>query len=833
MTPEQISKIRQQYGIQDASAPTNNATTVAQMRNAWAEADAKKAEAKPKGNLFSDIGQDIGQTFGNIAGRAKDVFSGQKDIQQRQQTGETNIASGFLQSMGNVAGGASGAFGDVISGIVKAGLSPDQEQKVKGFVENVGTKVVELPPVQSGVEAYQRLQQENPELARNLESVFNIGMLAADVFGSKTAMKGLQMGTKGLTTGAKQVGTTAGKVAGQATDLTQKATINIMKQVKPMPTPIKAVGEVLQGGVKDIKQGVKGLAQLDTAGVKTFKDLGTKITGRIGELAQQVDADLALDTVKTKLKDLAISAKTTGGKIVKSNPVETALNQLDELYTKIGDVVGSANIKELIDVAKKQGLTKLEINDIARTYGQEFGEKAFNKMGDALTSVNAQMYENTRKALKTLARSGISGDTAKLADEAMSSLYNTQRLVKKNIEAVNKIQQKIAERGLLEKIGNTVSKYGDILTGGTIRGLVGGLLPRGAGYKVMNALDIEQVLERNLKIIQDAIKGGSDADIIKILNKLDSPKANPAVGQTVKKLAEPADDFVYHTTNIRNMDSIKKEGLKLGRYNDLSFSPTEEGASWYGGIEQAKLRVKKSAIGKYYEGVAPGQKLPEIQSYKAIKPKDLEIYKNGKWQPLIKESSLSSSIKQAKASGQSFDEWVKRQGETLYHGGENLKEVGNMRSKWGAFYMTENPTYAKSYGGKNSTLNEMLLSKNAKIADLRKPDNNLIKQIEDIISPKETGKSITITKPDGTKLTIPEKKGGISNPVHSSKDIIQGIKDGKAYYAEMPEVKEALKKLGYDGMITQESKFGANYGVWNKNVIKTLSQLKAEWDGVK
>jgi len=33
-------------------------------------------------------------------------------------------------------------------------------------------------------------------------------------------------------------------------------------------------------------------------------------------------------------------------------------------------------------------------------------------------------------------------------------------------------------------------------------------------------------------------------------------------------------------------------------------------------------------------------------------------------------------------------------------------------------------------------------------------------------------------------------------------------------------------------MITQESKFGANYCVWNKNVIKTRSQLKAEWDKV-
>ena len=80
------------------------------------------------------------------------------------------------------------------------------------------------------------------------------------------------------------------------------------------------------------------------------------------------------------------------------------------------------------------------------------------------------------------------------------------------------------------------------------------------------------------------------------------------------------------------------------------------------------------------------------------------------------------------------------------------------------------------------------------------------------------------------QVEVPKTKGGLSNPVHSSADIIQGIKDGKAYYAEMPEVKEALKKLGYDGMITQESKFGVNYGVWNKKVIKTKSQLTDIWN---
>jgi hypothetical protein len=128
------------------------------------------------------------------------------------------------------------------------------------------------------------------------------------------------------------------------------------------------------------------------------------------------------------------------------------------------------------------------------------------------------MYENTRKAIKDVARSGINGEKAKLADQTMSSILNTQTLIKKNIEAVNKLQQRIQEMGLLGKFGHAVTKYADLLTGGTIRGVIGGLLPRGAGYKVMNALDLEEVLGRNLNIINNAIKSGKEADIQKILN---------------------------------------------------------------------------------------------------------------------------------------------------------------------------------------------------------------------------------------------------------------------------------------------------------------------------
>lgn len=243
-------------------------------------------------------------------------------------------------------------------------------------------------------------------------------------------------------------------------------------------------------------------------------------------------------------------------------------------------------------------------------------------------------------------------------------------------------------------------------------------------------------------------------------------------------------------------------------------------------------RLSKS--GQFAEGLYKGAQklksgatklLPLEVKLKNIKP-GLTIKNVGKKQLLNKTDDLIQEAKKYKSA----EEFVKAQGTPVYHGGTEIKEVGNMRSKWGAFYMTDNPTYAKSYGGNKSVLNKMVITKKAKLADLIKPSDDLIKQIDEIISPKATGETIKIKKPDGSFVEVPKTKGGLSNPVHSSADIIQGIKDGKAYYAEMPEVKEALKKLGYDGMITQESKFGVNYGVWNKKVIKTKSQLTDIWN---
>ena len=528
LTEQKIKELRSKYnipeqGIASSSMQKSSTETIARRRLLASEYDKKREESKSR---LAETWEDVKQMGSSIKNRFIAGADKIQKIKEAKASGEQgNLSSGF-QAFGAGAGAVSQSLGDIFTGIVKGALSPEQEEAVKTKVGEVATSVMENPAVDWTVKQYVKAYQESsPEVQRNLEAGFNQVMLALDVFGAEGARQGIK---KTIETGL-DVMQKGKQILGEGVDTAIKTTKEITPKIikgtekafsKKPPTSLEAVGQVLQGKPQDIAQGVKSFANIGVEDVKTFKDLGAKIKGKIVELSKQVDADLAVDTTKRKLNNLALEAKSVGGKLIKSNPVKDAIDHLVEVYTKVGEKVKATNMKELLSQAKKEGLTSLEINQLARDYGMEFGSKAFNKMGDALTSVNAKLYENTRKALKDLARQGIKGEGAKLADQTMSSLYNTERLIKKNIEAVNKLKQKIDEMGLVEKIGHSITKYTDKLSGGSLRGLIGGLLPRGAGYKVMNALDLEEVLQRNLKIIQDAIKSGNDKDIIKILEKL-------------------------------------------------------------------------------------------------------------------------------------------------------------------------------------------------------------------------------------------------------------------------------------------------------------------------
>lgn len=300
---------------------------------------------------------------------------------------------------------------------------------------------------------------------------------------------------KSTATGAVVGGVVSGAISG-VQKLAELRKAKLPKQAE------EAVGKIIQGKTKDVAPALKTLQQVDTNGVTTYAGLKESIKTNMKALGIAMDDILSRDATPRTLDQLTEVANV-GGKEVKTNYVKQALDNLDELYTKTNDPIDAQKIKNLLEKANTQGLTLKEINDVAKRYGTEFGKKAFSKStGEALTSVNATAYENTRSGVKSALRALLPDDTAKGIDKTLSEHINTSELVDKMIEKVNSLNQKIGERGIVERASIKIGKVADLLTGHGLRGLASGLLPSNVGLKTMNSLDLERLLQKNLSVIE-------------------------------------------------------------------------------------------------------------------------------------------------------------------------------------------------------------------------------------------------------------------------------------------------------------------------------------------
>lgn len=426
-----------------------------------------------------------------VVSKVKEAFSEAANPDPRLTLTEKNIR--FMGGLGEAAGdvmmtGAGTAYKAVVPESVQQGVSgavgwladTDIGKSVRQTFGDVGR-------VWGGVRG------AAPETAKDVEAALQTVNLIPAVAGAKTVYPAAK---EGVLVAADAARIAAPKLveAGRA----------VKQVVKPSLNPDEALGHVLQGKTKDLVKGKEAIKALDVKGVKTYADLKKRIDEAIPEYSRKVDAELMKDPTPRKLDQLATTQATQGGKAVTTNYVETAMNNLKELYEKTAQPVKAAEIDELMTKATTEGLTKKEVNDLARVYGSEF--TAFNPTtGAPPTTVTKQLYENVRKGLKDVSRSGLS-DEAKNLDAIISSLYNTRRLIDKNVEAYNRINQKTTPRGIPERMGGAAMNILDYATLGSLKGAVSKLIPRNAGYKLQNYLDLEKNLEKNLKIVTKEIE---------------------------------------------------------------------------------------------------------------------------------------------------------------------------------------------------------------------------------------------------------------------------------------------------------------------------------------
>lgn len=286
----------------------------------------------------------------------------------------------------------------------------------------------------------------------------------------------------------------------------------------------RAIGQIVQGTKEDIAPAIETFKRIERKGVKTYEDLSGKISDNNKALGQAMDEVLAKDQTARKLEEL-VTATDVGGKKVETNFVKQALDDLTELYTKTNSPTEAQRVKNLSDKANSEGLTVADINNIAKEYGGEFGNKAFSKRsGEALTSVNAGAYENTRKGVKNTLRNLLPDETAKSIDKAFTENINTKRLIDDMAKKVNTLEQKVNQRSLLQKGGRAIGQIADVATGGIVKSFFTKfLVESNLGLKSMNSLDLQGALSKNIKKIDAVLKsepGKIEQNTIKLIQDL-------------------------------------------------------------------------------------------------------------------------------------------------------------------------------------------------------------------------------------------------------------------------------------------------------------------------
>lgn len=456
---------------------------------AYGTANGQPPEKKQAG-FFEKIAQDV-------QGRRVQFGEGI----ERYKKGEQGLGSTALQFAGRSAQAAGDMTGGLMAPLIKkapeliskavSGSNPLLEKAMNAGFDTLGKAVPEImqsAPVQKAAEMYQGL---DPVTRANIESGAAVGLAALDVVpGLKAAPKVIkELGDVALTGGR----------AGVRAVFKPKTAQELMSNLDSV------VGKITQGDKVSLEAAKNTLRNVDLQGASTYKEMNQVLRENVGAIAAKQNAILDAVPDIHQLDSFAQTYKA-GSQVATANPVADSMDHLQEIFLKSGRMDDYVRIKAMKETAQAEGLSARQVNDLAREYGRE-APKAFNpRTGEPLTSINAQLSENTRKGVKNAARSLMPDDTTKLLDDQMSDIYDTLRNTEKAEAKVLNLVQQINQRGIVERIGRGLGRSLDLATMGGLRGFIASLFPGNVGLKKMNYLQIQSSLLKNLNKVDDLLK---------------------------------------------------------------------------------------------------------------------------------------------------------------------------------------------------------------------------------------------------------------------------------------------------------------------------------------
>lgn len=264
------------------------------------------------------------------------------------------VARGVLRPVGEVAGGALDVVGAGFEALDNATgqVASTAGKSALTAILNTSAGQQGIAKAQEGAESYNAWKTSNPELAKDLEAVINIGNIipVGKAIGTvgKGAVKGVEMGAEAVGKGAGKVAETVGSTAGAI----KSSVPNLGVNSESIMQNVARVSKAKQANFEK-KAGESIGSFLDKRGI--YDNIEENLYKNF--LQSKTNADEALATLKGNYQP---------------EQVKTALQNLVAKFEKVSSPGATdpelSKAKALLGKIQGQGLTMSEINEAKRLY---------------------------------------------------------------------------------------------------------------------------------------------------------------------------------------------------------------------------------------------------------------------------------------------------------------------------------------------------------------------------------------------------------------------------------------------------------------------------------
>lgn len=491
-----VSAIGTQVGKVDATVPEG--ATIQSPGDVFLQTKGEVSPTSVAGRLKS---AERGAEEAREAGLERVRAGVEPGLEQREPLGPGEfIREVALPTTAGIAKGAVGAITGALGGF----FEPEVERLGEAAQETISAVAPIIPePVKEKTKAaLQTISEAIPEEQKQLFADVIDTLRVFDIVPvGLVAERAAQVGVRGAAAVAEEIPGAAKavkEVAEEGVEIAGEVTEAAAKKLFPEESLEKITARITQGTPDEIADAEKALSLIDKEGIETFEDLTKAAVDKRSILSREIDDEL-LEIPDIRKGDDLMRVQKVGDRTIRTNFIERGIEDLEDLFTKIGDDVELAKLEDFKVKVESEGLNLKEINDFARNYGVQFKSKAFTKTGNPKEGINAVRFESNRKGLKETVRQFLPDEKTRILDREISTLFDLEDSVSKLRNKAAAVQNKLQRQNLLNKVGVGAAQLADIASGRFFSTLIKGR----AG--TLNAADLEKELVKNLLRFEKAL----------------------------------------------------------------------------------------------------------------------------------------------------------------------------------------------------------------------------------------------------------------------------------------------------------------------------------------